>query len=94
MRRAARNFAISSKKSRCELKTGETVFVNGGTGGVGAIVVQMAKAHGCKVVTTVGNEDKATLCRSGGVDLVLNYKTDAVQTRIKRSTKNQGDDWW
>src|SRR5262249_52763485 len=37
----------------CHLKGNETVFVNGGTGGVGSMVVQMAKAVGARVITTV-----------------------------------------
>ncbi len=77
-----------------ELKPGETVFVNGGTGGVGSMVVQMAKAHCCKAITTVGSEAKATLCRSWGADLVLNYKTDDVPARIKEFTNNKGVDVW
>ena len=40
---------------RARLKPGETVFVNGGTGGVGSMVVQMAKAIGAKAITTVGS---------------------------------------
>jgi NADPH2:quinone reductase len=77
-----------------ELKPGETVFVNGGTGGVGSMVVQMAKAHGCKAITTVGSEAKASLCRSWGTDLVLNYKTADVPARIKEFTDNKGVDVW
>src|SRR5262249_49356335 len=61
---------------RCaHLKNGEIVFVNGGTGGVGSMVVQMAKAVGAGVITTVGSSEKAKLCRDWGADLVLNYKT-------------------
>src|SRR5579884_1380940 len=48
------------------LQPGETVFVNGGTGGVGSMVVQMAKAVGAHVVTTVGSAEKAALCRQWG----------------------------
>ncbi|HQR08309.1 MAG TPA: NADPH:quinone reductase [Gemmatales bacterium] len=77
-----------------ELKPGETVFVNGGTGGVGSMVVQMAKAHGCKVITTVGSEAKANLCRSWGTDLVLNYKTDDIAAKVKEFTGNQGANVW
>ncbi len=52
---------------RCaNLKAGETVFVNGGTGGVGSMVVQMAKAAGAKAVATVGSPEKAQLCRETG----------------------------
>jgi NADPH2:quinone reductase len=69
---------------RCaKLQAGEIVFVNGGTGGVGSMVVQMAKAIGAKVITTVGSEEKAQLCRQWGADLVLNYKTDDVPAKIK-----------
>ena len=69
---------------RCaKLQAGEIVFVNGGTGGVGSMVVQMAKAVGAQVIATVGSEEKANLCRQWGADLVLNYKTDDVPARIK-----------
>jgi NADPH2:quinone reductase len=76
------------------LKTGETVFVNGGTGGVGSMVVQMAKAVGAKVITTVGSEEKVGLCRQWGADLVLNYKTDDLFLRIREQTGGRGVDVW
>jgi NADPH2:quinone reductase len=80
---------------RCaQLKPGETVFVNGGTGGVGSMVVQLAKAVGATVITTVGSDDKAALCRSWGTDLVLNYKTDDVPAAIRQFTKDQGVHVW
>jgi NADPH2:quinone reductase len=76
------------------LKPGEVVFVNGGTGGVGALVVQMAKAVGAHVVTTVGSAEKAALCRSWGADSVLNYKTDDVPAAIRAFTEGRGVDIW
>ena len=76
------------------LRAGETVFVNGGTGGVGSMVVQMAKAVGARAITTVGSAEKAELCRSWGTDLVLNYKTDDVPARIKEFTGGQGVNVW
>ncbi len=80
---------------RCgQLKAGETVFVNGGTGGVGAVVLQMAKTVGAKVVTTVGSPEKAQLCRSWGADRVLNYKTDDVPAGVKEFTQGKGVDVW
>jgi NADPH2:quinone reductase len=75
-------------------KAGETVFVNGGTGGVGAMVVQMAKAVGARVVTTVGSAEKAALCRSWGADAVLNYKTDDVAAGIRAFTEGKGVNVW
>lgn len=80
---------------RCaKLQPGETVFVNGGTGGVGSMVVQMAKAMAAKVITTVGSAEKADLCRDWGADLVLNYKTDDIPAAIRQFTKGQGVAVW
>ncbi len=80
---------------RCaHLTSGETVFVNGGTGGVGSMVVQMAKAVNAKAITTVGSAEKAALCRRWGADLVLNYKTDNVDQGIKDFTGNRGVQVW
>jgi NADPH2:quinone reductase len=79
---------------RAKLQPGETAFVNGGTGGVGSMVVQMAKAVGAKAITTVGSDEKAKLCKSWGADCVLNYKTDDVPARIKEFTGGQGVNVW
>lgn len=76
------------------LQPGETVFVNGGTGGVGSMVVQMAKAVGAHAITTVGSAEKAALCKSWGVEHVLNYKTDDVPAAIRGITKEQGVNVW
>jgi NADPH2:quinone reductase len=80
---------------RCaHLQAGETVFVNGGTGGVGSMVVQMVKAVSAKVITTVGSAEKAELCRRWGADLVLNYKSDDIPAGIKDFTGGQGVNVW
>jgi NADPH2:quinone reductase len=79
---------------RAKLQPGEIVFVNGGTGGVGSMVVQMAKAIGAAVITTVGSDEKAKLCKGWGADCVLNYKTDDIPNRIKDYTKGQGVNVW
>jgi NADPH2:quinone reductase len=80
---------------RCaRLQAGETVFVNGGTGGVGAMVVQMAKAVGAVVITTVGTPEKAALCQSWGADHVLNYKRDDVPAAIQQATGGKGVQVW
>jgi NADPH2:quinone reductase len=79
---------------RAQLQAGETVFVNGGTGGVGAMVVQMTRAAGARIITTVGSAEKASLCKSWGADCVLNYKTDDVPARVKEFTGGQGVNVW
>jgi NADPH2:quinone reductase len=80
---------------RCaKLLPGETIFVNGGTGGVGSMVAQMAKAVTARVITTVGSAEKAATARSWGADLVLNYKTDDIAAALRDFTKGQGVAVW
>ncbi len=80
---------------RCaNLKAGEWVFVNGGTGGVGSMVVQQAKAVGAKVITTVGSAEKAETCRKWGADGVINYKTEDVDAKVKELTGGKGVQVW
>jgi NADPH2:quinone reductase len=79
---------------RARLKPQETLFVNGGTGGVGSTVVQMAKALGARVITTAGSDAKVQLCRELGADLALNYKTEDVDARIREFAPRGIDVWW
>ena len=79
---------------RAGLKAGETVFVNGGTGGVGSMVIQMAKAAGAKVITTAGSDDKVSLAKALGADVVVNYKTGDVATAVKDATGGAGVQIW
>jgi NADPH2:quinone reductase len=79
---------------RANLRAGETVFVNGGTGGVGMAVLQMAKAVGAKVIATVGSVEKAQLAREFGADTVVNYKTEDVSAAMKAATGGRGVDVW
>lgn len=65
-----------------QLKAGQTIFVRGGTGGVGAMVVQMAKAIGAKVIATAGGAQKAERCKKLGADHVLDYTTGDLQQQL------------
>ncbi len=65
-----------------QLKSGQTIFVRGGTGGVGAMVVQMAKAIGATVITTAGNADKVARCKRLGADHVLDYTQVDLQQAV------------
>jgi NADPH2:quinone reductase len=69
---------------RARLESGETLFVNGGSGGVGSTVVQMAKAVGARVITTAGSPEKVKACRELGADLAINYKTEDVDAAIRQ----------
>lgn len=77
-----------------KIKAGETLFINGGTGGVGSMVVQMCKAIGANVITTAGSPEKVALCRTLGADVAVNYKTDDVDAAIKQFTPNGVNVWW
>jgi len=77
------------------LKNGEILFINGGTGGVGSSVVQLAKASAAKVVATVGNAEKKVLCESWGADLVLDYHSPTLDEEIEQfAATNGGIDIW
>jgi NADPH2:quinone reductase len=80
--------------THAKLKAGEILFVNGGSGGVGSSVIQIAKILGAKVITTAGTPEKVEACRKLGADLALNYKTDDVDARIKEFASNGVNVWW
>jgi NADPH2:quinone reductase len=76
------------------VQEGRVLFVNGGSGGVGSCVVQMAKILGARVITTAGGEAKAAACRELGADHVINYKTDSVAERVKELAPDGVQIWW
>jgi NADPH:quinone reductase len=76
------------------LEEGETVFVNGGTGGVGTAVIQLAKSVGAKVIATVGSEDKKTLCEGIGADLAVNYRDETCDDQIRDFAESNGLHVW
>lgn len=79
---------------RARLQAGETVFVQGGSGGVGSMVLQMAKAAGARVLTTVGSDEKADICRRLGADQVINYRTEDVVKGIEAFSASGVDVAW
>src|SRR3954467_13431727 len=75
------------------LQPGEVVYVPGGSGGVGSMVVQMAKAAGALDATSAGSDEKCQICQTLGADLARNYKTDDVPARL-RDFAPEGVDVW
>ena len=71
---------------------GETVLVQGGAGGVGIATIQLARALGCQVVTTVSSEEKAAFCRSHGAQATINYRQEDFAARCKEFTGGRGVD--
>src|SRR3954451_11606021 len=58
------------------LQPGESVLVQAGGSGIGSVAIKMAKAIGCTVITTIGNDAKAEKAKALGADHVVNYRTD------------------
>ncbi len=76
-----------------EPKAGETVFVSAASGAVGAIVCQIAKQLGCRVVGSVGSDNKAEWLKTHcGVDATINYKTCGQLTKALAEAAPEGVD--
>ncbi|MFM9951011.1 MAG: NAD(P)H-quinone oxidoreductase [Saprospiraceae bacterium] len=65
---------------RGRLQAGETLLVHGGSSGIGITAIQLSKAFGAKVLTTVGSEEKGQACLELGADRFVNYKTQDFET--------------
>ena len=72
------------------LKAGETILVHAGAGGVGLLLIQMAKRLGARVLTTVSTAEKAKLAEEAGADLVIRYTEEDFEERVKEATQGQG----
>jgi putative PIG3 family NAD(P)H quinone oxidoreductase len=73
------------------LKSGEAVLIHGGSSGIGTTAIQLSKAIGATVFTTVGNEEKAEACRKLGADRAINYKTEDFAAVVKAETRGGVD---
>jgi putative PIG3 family NAD(P)H quinone oxidoreductase len=77
---------------RGRLKSGEAFLVHGGSSGIGLAAIQLAKAWGATVYTTVGNTMKADYCRTMGADVVWNYKDEDWPAELWKATEKRGVD--
>jgi NADPH2:quinone reductase len=62
------------------MKKGDTVFIQAGASGLGMAAIQLAKAYGTKVVTTVSSEEKAAFVKALGADVIINRKQEDIAT--------------
>eukprot|EP00960_Hanusia_phi_P058222 763817-Hanusia_phi.AAC.3 len=65
------------------IKEKDTVLILGASGGVGLAALELAKAHGARVVATASEDSKLELCKSRGADVVINYKKDDLKKALK-----------
>ncbi len=75
-----------------KLEPGETILVQAGGSGIGSAAIKMAKAIGCTVITTVGDDDKAAKVKALGADHVINYRTERFEGVVRKLTGKRGVD--
>ena len=75
-----------------KLEPGETILVQAGGSGIGTTAIKMAKAIGCTVITTVGDDAKAEKAKALGADHVINYRTERFETLVRKLTGKKGVD--
>jgi alcohol dehydrogenase len=75
-----------------KLEAGETILVQAGASGIGTVAIKMAKAIGCTVFTTVGDDAKAEKVKALGADHVINYRQDRFEHMVRKATAKKGVD--
>jgi NADPH2:quinone reductase len=75
-----------------KLKSGETALVHAAAGGVGLLLVQMARASGARVIGTASSEEKAQLAHEAGADEVIVFTKYDFESEVKRMTAGKGVD--
>src|ERR1700732_1697899 len=72
------------------LEPGESVLVHAGGSGIGSVAIKMAKALGCTVITTIGDDAKAEKAKALGADHVINYRTERFEGAVRKITATKG----
>ncbi|MFF2051351.1 NAD(P)H-quinone oxidoreductase [Leifsonia sp. NPDC058194] len=74
------------------LTAGETLLVHGGSSGIGSTAIQLAVAHGARVVATAGSAVKTAFCRELGADAAVDYRTQDFVAAVLAFTDGRGAD--
>lgn len=74
------------------LTEGESVLIHGGSSGIGTTAIQLAKAFGATIYTTVGSEEKRAACEKLGAKRAINYKAEDFAEVVKTETGGAGVD--
>jgi len=72
------------------VSSGETILFHAAAGGVGQIFCQWAKSLGCKVIGTVGSDEKISLAKKNGCDEVINYSKEDFSKKVMEITEGKG----
>ncbi len=76
------------------LQRGETIFVNGGSGGVGSTVIQLARVLGARVYCSAGTDEKVRACMKLGAEAAFNYRTQDIGTELRKLVPEGVNVWW
>ncbi len=76
-----------------ETKSGQTILIHAAAGGVGTLLVQLAKHKGLKVIGTASSEQKLQLVADLGADFAVNYSEDDWTDEVLKATDGKGVDW-
>ncbi|GAB5401957.1 MAG: zinc-binding dehydrogenase [Aureliella sp.] len=79
---------------KAKVSKGDTVFVRGGVGGVGSMVLQMCRALGAIVIATAGSPEKAALCKELGAEHVINYNQQDIASTLGELAPGGVDVFW
>ncbi len=77
---------------RGRLQPGEALLVQGGSSGIGTTAIQLAVAHGARVIVTAGSDDKCAACVALGAELAINYRTQDFVDAVLAHTGQRGVD--
>jgi len=84
--------AVHAVKGVGRVKAGDKVLVHSGASGSGSMLIQVAKALGAEVATTVRDDAKGAFAKEAGADLVVNTRHEDFVERVKEWTGGQGAD--
>ncbi len=76
------------------LQAGEIVYVNGGAGGVGSAVVQMARAAGARVIAAAGSDERVQACLDLGAEAAINYRSQDVAEELAKTAPEGVNVFW
>ncbi len=84
--------AVHAVKGVSQVKAGDKVLIHAGASGSGSMLIQVAKALGAEVATTVRDDAKGAFAKQAGADLVVNTRNEDFVERVKEWTGGQGAD--
>lgn len=77
---------------RAAIRSGESLFVQGGASGIGVCAIQLARAFGLRVFATAGSAEKCLACERLGAERAINYRTEDFVTVTRALTEGRGVD--